>query len=271
MRWHRTTVAGRRVVYAETGSGAPLVFLHGWGLSARAYAPALRALTRAGARVIAPGLPGFGRSDPLPDPLTWSALADWVVALLDHIGVSEPVFVVGHSFGGGVATATAYHHTDRVRSLVLVNSVGGAVWRADGAAPRGLEERPWWDWGLHLPTEFVGRYRRVFPVVARDFLANALTHPAAMLRAGLLARQADLREELAAITARGVPVTILWGDKDRVLPEAAHVALCTAAGAEGDVLRDAGHSWLLADPDGFAEVLTNSLTIHALLSRRRAT
>ncbi|MBW3657837.1 MAG: alpha/beta hydrolase [Actinobacteria bacterium] len=271
LRWHRTTLDGRAAFYGEAGDGPPVVFIHGWGLTSRAYARTLPLLAR-GARVIAPALPGFGRSDPLPGEYTWEKLARWVDLLLEHAGVDEPAFLVGHSFGGGVATATAAHVPERVRSLVLVNSIGGSVWKQGRRGERLLSDRPLWDWGLRLPTEFARRdYRRVLPVVARDFLTNAVANPRSLVRAARLARTADLRDELAALHERGLPVSILWGNQDRVVPEAAFVAMCDAAGAPGDVITEGGHSWLIADPVGFGEIVTNSLTIHALLERKAAT
>ena len=253
--------------YGEAGDGPPVVFIHGWGVTARAYAHLYPRLARAGARVIAPALPGFGKSDPLRGSYTWERLAYWVKRLLDHAGVDEPAFFVGHSFGGGVATATAWYHRDIVRSMVLVNSVGGSVWK-QGRRERHLRDRPLWDWGLHFPREWTGRdYRRVLPVVVRDAVSNALANPTALRHAARLARTADLRDELAQLAEDGLPVSILWGNQDRVVPEASFLACCEAAGAPGDIIPDAGHSWLLADPDGFGELMTNSLTVHAMLTR----
>lgn len=270
LRWHRTTLDGRAAFYGDAGEGDPVVFIHGWGLTARSYAGALPAIARAGARVIAPALPGFGQSDPLEGDYTFEKLAHWIADLLDHAGVDEPAFLVGHSFGGGVATAMAWHHPELTRSLVLVNSVGGSVWKRSTEGDRSMADRPLWDWGLRWPREWTSRdYRRVLPVVARDFLGNALTNLRAMRLAGELARTADLRDELAELARRGLPVTILWGDEDRVVPESTFLAMCEAAGAEGDIVAAAGHSWLLADPEGFGEVMTNSLTVHAMMARRQ--
>lgn len=269
LRWHRTTLDGRVAAYGEAGSGPPVVFLHGWGLTARSYAKSLPPLAAQGARVIAPALPGFGRSDELPGRYTFERLAHWLHELLDHVGVEEPAALIGHSFGGGVATATAWYHPHRARALVLVNSVGGSVWRSRGGDHQLLADRPLWDWGLHLPNEFRRRaYRRVLPVVARDLVGNALSNPGAVLRAAHLARTADLRDELRELAKRGLPVSILWGTEDRVVPEATFIAMCEATGAEGAIVDQAGHSWLLADPDGFTELVTNSLAVADRTSQR---
>jgi pimeloyl-ACP methyl ester carboxylesterase len=272
VRWHRTTLDGRVVVYGEAGDGPAVVFLHGWGLSARSYAQALPLIAAGGARVIAPALPGFGRSDALPGEYTFEKLANWVDDLLDHLGVEEPAAFVGHSFGGAVATATAWHHEERVRSLTLVNSVGGSVWRTGRRGEQSLADRPLWDWGLRLPGEFGKRhYRKVLPVVLRDVVGNALANPGAVWRAADLARSADLRDELATLAERGLPVSILWGSEDNVVPEATFLAMCEAVGSPGDIIEDAGHSWLLADPEGFGELVTNSLAVQRTLAERSRT
>jgi pimeloyl-ACP methyl ester carboxylesterase len=271
LRWHRTTLDGQVAHYGDAGAGPPVVFVHGWGLTAHAYAEAFTEIARAGARVIAPALPGFGRSEPLRGAYTFERLAWWVRQLLEHADVDEPAFFVGHSFGGGVATATAWYHPEVVRSLVLVNSVGGAVWRTRGDQHQHVRERPLWDWGLRAPREWTRReYRRVLPVVVRDAVANALANPSALRRAAALARSADLRDELAQLAERGLPVSVLWGDQDTVVPQATFLAMCDAAGAPGDIVERAGHNWLLADPTGFGELMTNSLTFHALMARRAA-
>lgn len=269
LRWHRVRIGEHNVSFGETGAGPPVVFLHGWGLTARSYARAFPLIAASGARVIAPALPGYGRSDLLDGEYTFPALARWLLDLLDHLGFDEPVTLVGHSFGGAVAAATAWQEVERVRALVLVNSVGGSVWKHSGSSERNLTERPLWDWGLRAPGEFRRRdYRRVLPVVVSDLLGNAVFNPAAMRRSAALARAADLRTELAELAAGGLPVSILWGSEDQVVPEATFLALCDAVGAPGDIIPQAGHSWLIADPAGFGELVTNSLTIQRTLHER---
>jgi pimeloyl-ACP methyl ester carboxylesterase len=271
LRWHRTTIAGRTVAYGDAGDGPAVVFLHGWGLTARSYAQAFPLIAATGSRVIAPALPGFGRSDPLDGEYTFPRLAAWVLELLDTIDLRDPVTLIGHSFGGAVATATAWEAPERIKALVLVNSVGGSVWKDSRKGERSLADRPLWDWGLRMPGEFRRRdYRKVLPVVIRDLVGNALANPGAMRRAADLARTADLRTELTTLAERGLPVSILWGSEDQVVPEATFLAMCDAAGSPGDIIPQAGHSWLIADPEGFGELVTNSLTIQQTLTERTA-
>lgn len=66
------------------------------------------------------------------EPPAWERLAGSVDDLHDHLAPDhQPAFLVSHSSGGGVATMTAWHHPERARSLVLVNPVGGSVWRSE--------------------------------------------------------------------------------------------------------------------------------------------
>ena len=105
----------------------PVLFLHGWGLGHRAYRRALRRLTARGCRVYAPAMPGFGGTADLPPrERSVAGYADWVADFLAEVGVDEPAFVLGHSFGGGVAIRLAHDHPELVRYLVLLNSVGTA-------------------------------------------------------------------------------------------------------------------------------------------------
>ena len=169
--------------------------------------------------------------------------------------------VVGHSFGGGVATRFAHDHPGRTRSLVLVNSIGGSSWRSGGGL-RSITERPLWDWGLHFPADVwpIRQATRVLPVIAEDLLPNLVRHPRALVKVANLARRADLRAELEDLRDQGTPVTIIWASRDGVIPRESFEALCVASGVEGTVV-EGTHSWLLADPDHFGEVITNDVRV----------
>ncbi|PVZ06318.1 alpha/beta fold hydrolase [Actinomycetospora cinnamomea] len=262
-RRHEGRVDGRRAVWWSAGEGPVVLFLHGWALSPASYRTGLAQVAARGARVVAPALPGFGGSDELPAAeFTLAGYARWVVRFLESVGVEGPVTVVGHSFGGGVAVRLAHDASDVVSRLVLVNSIGGAVWATGPAGPRLMSERPWWDWGLHLQADLDpgGPFGRVVPVIVSDAATNALRNPLAVWRVAELARTADLRHELEELRRRRLPVVVVWGRQDRVLPEASLAALRLALG--DDVVRtvEGTHSWLITDPDAFTEILTNVLT-----------
>jgi pimeloyl-ACP methyl ester carboxylesterase len=262
LAWKKLTTGDRTYLYGVAGEGLPLLFLHGWGLGYRAYRRSLQCLADQGARVLAPALPGFGGNQGLPEAeLSFAGYAGWVRRFLDAVEVHEPVAVVGHSFGGGVGIRFAHENPDRVRSLVLVNSVGGSAWSHHGSVLRSLAERPIWDWGIHLPLDLlpVRQLTRVVPVILEDMVPNLLRDPMSLWRVAGLARQADLSVELEALRSAGLPIVVLWGRADRVLPRASMESLCAAAGIDPEhiVTVPGKHTWLLADPRAFGEVMTN--------------
>ncbi|MHB8663841.1 MAG: alpha/beta fold hydrolase [Acidimicrobiales bacterium] len=261
--WKRTTVDGRTALYGVAGEGLPVLFLHGWALGQHSYKQALKRLVRLGCQVWAPALPGFGGTPELPSRrFSFAGYAEWVDGFCEAVGIQEQVFVVGHSFGGGVAIKFAHDMPSRVRYLVLVNSVGGSTWQSAGSTIRSMAERPLWDWGIHFPTDVLPfpQVTRILPVVLEDALPNLVRNPRALWRVGQLARRADLTPELEELKARKLPVVVLWGDKDEIVPRASFDALCQAIGSEGEVIHGS-HSWLLADPDAFGEVMTNVVEI----------
>jgi len=101
---------------------------------------------------------------------------------------------------------------------------------------------------------------RVLPVLAEDLLPNLLRRPRAVVKVANLARRADVRAELETLRDGGLPITIIWGTRDGIIPRESFEALCVASGVEGTVV-DGSHSWLLADPDRFGEVITNDVRI----------
>lgn len=183
LRWRSTVVEGHTARYAVGGLGPRVLFLHGWGLGGQAYARPLEQLIRRGMRVYIPALPGFGGTASLPaEHRTLAGYARWVGHFADAIGLTRPVTMVGHSFGGGVAIKTAHDLPDLAERLVLVNSIGGSAWTDGRGVVRALRERPLWDWGLHLQADLLpGRQLTwVLPVILRDAVPNLLRNPTAV-------------------------------------------------------------------------------------------
>ena len=241
----------------------PLLFLHGWGLSPRCYAEGIHLLTKAGVRVIAPCLPGFGGSDGPPlRALDLPAYAARIGRLLDVLGLEHPLFVAGHSFGGGVALQLAVDRPERVRSLTLVNSIGGAPGRRNG-----LVDASWLRWAAGAATELSPReVARAAPSMMRAFLGNAARKPITLALTARLALTASLSQQAAALVAAGLPVLFIWGDKDRLV---APGELGAVAGSLPNEVVQGRHGWLLTEPEEFATLLRNALVVHAMLERRQ--
>lgn len=120
-------ISGERVRVVESGpDGAfPVVLLHGWGASAYNFRGVLGPLGRAGFHALAPDLRGHGWSETQFPRGAWtvSAMADWVIHLLDALGIRRCV-LVGQSIGGAVAMDATARMPDRVAALVLLAPIG---------------------------------------------------------------------------------------------------------------------------------------------------
>ena len=105
------------------GSGRPVVLIHGWPLSAKAWEPQVSALREAGYRVVAYDRRGFGRSDKPESGYSYDTLADDLQRVMDQCGLQDAT-LVGFSMGGGeVARYVARHGESRLRSVVFAAAV----------------------------------------------------------------------------------------------------------------------------------------------------
>lgn len=117
---HFVTVGGNRQVhYRRAGSGPPILVLHQSPASSREMIPTMRLLADR-FTVIAPDTPGNGQSDPLPlDCPAMEDFADALVALLDALGLHEPVPIYGYHTGGVCALSLAGRHPRRVSRAMM--------------------------------------------------------------------------------------------------------------------------------------------------------
>jgi pimeloyl-ACP methyl ester carboxylesterase len=262
-------VAGRPTRYGlVAGDGPTAVFLHGWGLGYHSYAQPLRALGAEGWTVIAPDLPGFGgTSDLALKGVSFAELARFVNELLVELEVNEPVRIVGHSFGGGVAIQFAHDFPARIDSAVLLDAVSGATWVRSSARSQPMSTRPFWDWGAHLLRELpIVDAPVIVPTIIREVAWNLVRHPGSLSIAADLARSADLRDQLAVLAARGVNVRAVWGTGDHIVTRASFDDQCAALGCAGELVHGS-HSWPMSAPSLFAAAASGaSLSVTAALS-----
>jgi pimeloyl-ACP methyl ester carboxylesterase len=209
-----------RIAEGGAPGGPVVVLLHGFGGSAAQWLPLIARLARQGAAVMAFDLPGHGGSLGL-GARDARACADAVLA--ERAG-DMPVHVVGHSFGGAVAALMALRAPDRIASLTLLSPGGfgpeidGAALRAFGAATTATE----------LSAALMAFHAAGFkwPRPALNAMADERAVPgqslalAALLGMILKADGTQGTLPLARIAALPVPVTLLWGRADMILPVA---------------------------------------------------
>jgi 3-oxoadipate enol-lactonase len=113
-----------QLAYDSTGSGAPIIFVHGYPFNRTLWSEQVAALTD-GYRVITVDLRGFGESSSSASPATMSRMAQDVAKLMDELDISEAT-LAGLSMGGYVLLSFYKQFADRVSALVLADTRAGA-------------------------------------------------------------------------------------------------------------------------------------------------
>ncbi len=273
MEFNTETLHGRSVSYAEAGTGPVLLLIHGMGGSSENWRAVIEPLAR-DHTVIVPDLPGHGRSTPGPGDYSVGGLAAGLrdlLLLLEH----RRATLVGHSLGGGVAMQFAYQFPEIVERLVLVSSGGlgpevSPLLRAavlPGAGPFIAATAPLGRWlesglrraealGLRLSTDITeilhGYAQLADPRRRAAFLATVRTV------LGLGGQRVSAVDRL--YLADAVPVLILWGARDRVVPaHHAEHARRNIPGSRLEVFEEVGHLPQLEVPSRFVSVLEQFL------------
>lgn len=245
------------LAYERAGAGRPVLLVHGNFASRRWWSEQLDD-PASGLDLIAPDLPGFGRSDPLPDTLpeaAWvAAWADALAGLLDALGI-EHAGVVGHSLGGAVAQALAIRHPRRVDALLLVDSAPPGGFPTPEAHYPVLEAMKTDRSLLHASLAAISPTR--VPPYFDDLVDDAMAmHPRSFQGNARALAAVDLSAETGAVT---VPVTVLHGAKDALVSRAVADATVDAyANARFVAWPDVGHSPPLEAPDAFRGLLATT-------------
>src|SRR5687768_4913194 len=130
---HFAEIDGVRLHYQESGTGTPLVLIHGFTSSSYSWKDVFEPLSRR-FRVIAVDLKGFGFSGKPDGDYTRRAQGTLVTHLLDYLKI-EKAWLCGNSMGGEISLHIALAHPQRVAGLVLIDSAGVEVAGSGSLAP----------------------------------------------------------------------------------------------------------------------------------------
>jgi non-heme chloroperoxidase len=227
-----TTADGTEIFYKDWGTGQPIVFSHGWPLSADDWDTQLMFFLLHGYRVIAHDRRGHGRSAQVSDGHDMDHYADDLAAVTAHLDLREAIHV-GHSTGGGeVVRYLARHGESRVARAALISAVPPLMLQTD-ANPGGLPKNVFDGLQEQLAANRSGFYR--------DFAAGPFynynrpgTEPSEAIidnwwRQGMMGgakahydevvafSQTDFTEDLKTIS---VPVLVMHSEDDQVVPYA---------------------------------------------------
>ena len=263
-----TTKDGTQIYYDDWGTGQPVVFSHGWPLSAEAFEDQMFFLTSLGYRCIAHDRRGHGRSSQPWNGNDLDTYADDLAELVGTLDLKNAVHV-GHSTGGGeVARYIGRHGTKRVAKAVLIGAIPPLMLKT-AANPDGLpievfdqlranvvaDRSQFWK-DLSLP--FYGYNRpgaKVSEGVREAFWRQGMMagFPASYFCIKAFS-ETDLTEDLKKID---VPTLILHGDDDQIVPIGAAALLSSKIikGATLKIIKGAPHGMCTTRKDEINEDL----------------
>jgi len=227
-----TTTDGTEIFYKDWGSGQPIVFSHGWPLSADDWDNQMLFFLKQGYRVIAHDRRGHGRSTQTGDGHDMDHYADDLAAVTAHLDLRDAIHV-GHSTGGGeVVHYLARHGEDRVAKAAIISAVPPLMVQTDDN-PGGLPKSVFDDYQTQLAANrsefywavasgpFYG-YNRPGATPSQPIIMNwwrqGMMGGTKAHYDGIVAfSQTDLTEDLKKIT---VPVLVMHSEDDQIVPYA---------------------------------------------------
>jgi len=249
------TVNGSDIFIATGGKAfdpslPTVVFLHGAGMDHTAWALHDRWFAHHGYNVLAPDLPGHGRSPGKP-LASIAEMADWTAALLDAAGAAN-ARLIGHSMGSLIALETAARHPKKVSALSLIGTAATMT-----VGPDLLQAA---EAGDHAAIDMVSIWGLGYQAELGGSLAPGLWMHSGAQRVLENGRPGVLFNDLSACNAYqgalvaaakvAVPVTLILGERDMMTPAKAGKALAAALpGSRTIVLRGAGHMMMVERPD----------------------
>ena len=237
-------------LFGETYGEGPVrvVWLHGWARRGTDFEVAARTLAARGVASVALDLPGFGAT---PAPIEPGGARDYATLVLPALEelASAPLVLVGHSFGGTVATVVAARRPALVRALVLAGSP--LLRSSKGPSPLAYRAVRWGHARGVLSDDRLERARQKYG-------SSDYRRAEGVMRDVLVASVNESYEaELAALRT---PVELLWGQEDTEVPvEVARRAATMISGERLTVLAGVGHLVPTQAPDALVDAVTRVL------------
>jgi non-heme chloroperoxidase len=241
---HISTKDGMKMYYKDWGTGQPIVFNHGWPLSADAFEDQMFFMASNGYRCIAVDRRGHGRSDQTWDGNDMDTYAADLAELIEYLDLKDAI-LVGHSTGGGVvARYIGRYGTERVAKAVLISAVPPLMLKTE-SNPDGIPIEVFDDMRSSIQadrgqfwkgfaTSFFGTNREGAKVsegtLDSFWLQCSLTGFAGSYLGIKAFSETDLTEDLKKFD---IPTLIMHGDDDQIVP----IAISALKSAE--IVKDA--------------------------------
>jgi pimeloyl-ACP methyl ester carboxylesterase len=268
---------GHQVGVAVCGEGLPAVLVHGFTAEGILYAQTLARLVRMGFKVVAIDVAGHGSTQGLPTGGgSLTAYSQLLGRALDRLGIRRSL-LVGHSLGGRLVTELAATEPQRALAVVLIDAAVGASWDRLVGVSRfvppllvGVGAALAVDTAATLPVVGDRTQARKLGRLVLPTLLGHVRRPWRMFGPAVsLLRSPSSTPLLEALAENAVPVVVVHGDRDLVVPY--RTAGDTARATRGWLVTVHGgtHSWVLKDPDTLPGIVADLLRGPLVDLRRR--
>lgn len=223
----------------------PILILHGWGSSGRKWLQIKNLLETQELKVFTPDLPGFGETPPPQSAWSVDDYVEWVREFCEGKGLSQ-FFLLGHSFGGAIATKFTLKYPEKVKKLFLA---APAIIRRKSAQKDSIKK--------------VASLFSFLPIFIKKILYKIFFKSDYFLTVGIMREtylkviQEDLLSFLPEIK---VSTIVIWGDQDRVTPfgDSSFVA-GSIPGAKLKTIFGVGHNLRKEAPDQLVKIILEEL------------
>ena len=244
-------INGIKTNYQVFGEGKPFLIFHGWGSNSDRWAEVAERLSQKGFKVIVPDMPGFGKSDLPPNPWNINKYVNWSEQVVKELGLKD-FYLLGHSFGGALASKVAVKHNQDIKKLFLVSAACVRKKTTKKSFFKNLSKivklfyfLPYYSFFRKAFYKFIiGKSDYVYVQgIIRETYLNVISE--------------DLSFHLPFIK---VPTVIIWGDQDELTPlEDAYFINKQVKGSKLIVIPNANHDLNRKQPEILSEKILENV------------
>ncbi len=250
-------IEGLKINYKIAGSGPAILILPGWGGSSDSWIKISEILSK-NFKVFCPDLPGFGKSQNPPRVWSNEDYCDFVFKFSEKLNIQK-FYLLGHSFGGGIAAKLAVKYPKKVEALIL----------CDAAIVRKKRR-----WGLRqfiayllakfnfiLAIPFFEKY--IYPLAKKIVYKIAGVYDYYVIKDGIMKKtfKKVVEEDLTYILDKiKLPTLIVWGEKDDKVPlEDAFLIQNSIKNSKLEIMKKEGHNPHLKNPEKLSKIILEFL------------
>jgi branched-chain amino acid transport system permease protein len=236
---------GIKLKYITTGKGAPLLFLHGGGVSALTYKKNFELFAKK-YHIIAPDIPCFGKSSILDELWNFEDFANFFSKFIDSLNLDK-IILVGHSFGGGIALNIAPKN-NKISKLILIDSAGLSPDYSSFKFMNLLVAKTFRDF-------FLFRNKLISLAILRDFCKEVFRNFLSIPRiweivSNSIYSKSDVFDKI------NQPTFIFWGNSDEIFPKKFAQKMDRLISNSKLEYVEGNHDWSLLMPQKFFKLIS---------------